>query len=482
MARATAATPRSQQAAKASAAANARLTKHPPSAYPVPAARQSSRSRGGGQGKGAWPEGFPKGSLYDIRDYRAMRFPATIFAGGVEMAKRAEALALRSKRRRRVLWLAGILVAASLAALGLARALVEGPLRVELVGLGEREERAFLSALKSQIESGSVVLARTSPSGLLRRFAPPDLVLARLSEPRRDARTVPVHSYEPSLRSRLSPPLAVLADTYEAYPLLIDGLETAWHRPTFSGKRLSPPLDADALSLAAKTLVANGRPVILFAGGDDETLLLLVSALCAAKGGERGYQAAVTALRSAKVGHERDTLTASPELSVAITELRSWRASGFLHEEWDRLSKDFIVKTIEASPAPIVFQTLSDRRSVPYQAIFDYASGSFPSYGHSRVLVAPVTGAYIQSTGSRRERALLLLTRLSSPDGVLALALSSGKAPAPGASKAPDSQAAALSSLAASSEAIVAGLFLDCFSDAAAARPLAEAIRAAVRD
>lgn len=398
------------------------------------------------------------------------------------MARKNEARALRQKRTRRIFCIAGILVAAGLALLGLTMSRRGGPLRIALDGFGEREERAFLSALTAQAGTGNFSRVPESANGLLGRLSPPDIVMARLGMRYREQNPRPARFDDALLRSRLSPPLAALADEYGALPLLIDGLETAWHRPTFAGERLSPPLDADSLCHAATTLAERGKPAILFAGGDDETLLLLVSALCAAKGGERGYGDAVAAIRGAEVGHERETIAASPVLSAAIAELRSWQGSGFLHEEWYRLSKDYVIKTIESSPVPIVFQTLSDRRAAPYQAIFDYGSGPFPFFGSSRVLVAPVTGAVIVAAGRRRERSLLLLARLSSPDGALALALGSGKAPAPGASKAPDAQAAALSSLAASSEAIVAGFFLDCFSDPAAARPLADAIRAAVRD
>ncbi len=398
------------------------------------------------------------------------------------MAKKNKARAVRAERKRIAFWIAGIFVAAGLAVLGLTISLISGPLRIALDGLGEREERAFLSTLTAQAGTSNFKRVPESSNGFLGRLSPPDIIMTRLGIRQIVQNPTPARFDDALLRSRLAPPLAALADEYGALPLLVDGLETAWHRPTFSVKLLSPPLDAGALYHAATMLKERGKPVILFAGGDDETLLLLVSALCAAKGGKRGYVDAVAAIRRAMAGHERETLAASSVLSAAITELRSWQDSGFLHEEWYRLSKDHIIKTIESSPVPIVFQTLSDRRTVPYQAIFDYGSGSFPSYGSSRVLVAPITGAVVAASGNRRERALLLLARLSSPDGALALALSSGKAPAPGASKAPDSQAAALSSLAASSEAIVAGFFLDCFSDAAAARSLAEAIRAAVRD
>jgi len=387
--------------------------------------------------------------------------------------------------RRRGLIAAGIVLGILIScAAAWAAFVAAAPLSALGVGLDERETRAITAALSGAgirfkvetVEPGTLDAA-------LDRFFVPDLVFARSGK-----------ELESAARAFAAVP-AELAGTVpqalvwtvsnngspRALPILVDHFEIAWTFEVFAARGLAAPTDRAGFIRALSALRKAGKPVVFCAGKDDETLLLLLSATVVARSGEDGYRRIVNALGSG-----------TPPAAVAgeggaarsgVEELRAWRKAGLLAEEWFDFSPSDVRGFMENGLAPIVLQTLSFHRTIPYQTIAAYASGPFPRLEATEkpAIVAPLTAVAVPERSSRVRRAFRAVAALATPEAGRALADASGRATAVSAARAPDLQAADALSWAAAHRFVVSGLYRDAFRDPAAAAEFARAIREELR-
>jgi hypothetical protein len=402
---------------------------------------------------------------------------------------------VRPAGRRR--WaLAAAALAAALAVGGIwALSSSRGKLSLSLWSLDQAEERALRSVVAARPPAARAILrlrsekpAHRAPEALAARMS---LSLSYLSGGLAEVPKAALDSVPPSL-------LASCRDGQGrafALPIQLDHYQVAYSYDLLekSGLRARGKLSLGQLSSALQAYKDTRAPAILFAGGDDEALLLLVSALCESRGGLDAYAALVRAVR--KDGSyetaSRISLGRSPRgqdftLGSLVDEIRSWKSKGYLHEEWFRLGYDDMRAYLSNGLGLVALAPLSFRRSVPYEKIDRYGWSPYPEEPGlaRRAFVAPLTilafGAG-ESAAAKEEARRELTAALLSPEAALAMAKATGRSTALAAAPAPDIQAADALAWAAGSDAVVNGIYRDAFETEAAAHSFAEALRAAAR-
>lgn len=364
-------------------------------------------------------------------------------------------------------------------ALGVAFAL-KAPLKVVLVGVdagGRRAVEKFFSGTGESfriraVEAGSLATE-------LGRFPAPDLVVlpTGMELAKAEGELLPIPE---QLARRVPQALAWTvseAGVPRALPILVDHFEVAWTFEAFAERGLAPPTDRSGFIRALAALREGGKPVVFCAGGDDKTLLTLLSAASVSRQGIEGYRKIVDQLRSGATPAE--VLGEGGAARVAVEELRAWQRARLLPEEWTNFSPADIRAFMENRQAPIVLQTLSLHRTVPYQTIAAYASGPFPrlAAAGTPAIVAPLLAVSVPRRSLRQGRATDALSAMTTEDAGRALAEESGLATAVAAARAPDVQAADALSWAASSRTVVSGLYRDAFISPATAGDFARALR-----
>lgn len=285
-----------------------------------------------------------------------------------------------------------------------------------------------------------------------------------------------------------------------AMPIFLDHFELAWNTDRLSSLGLQNIKTMEDLerALASWTVrrqkstnaLEKSTYAFLFAGGDDETLLLLLSALCVSEGGLSAYNAVT---RNIAAGQPLETMAGTVigayadgrplTLGSILDRLASWSKKGYLHPEWYALKGKDIKSMIEGNVAFVSAQLLSFHRTVEYNAIARFFSGRFPmtpAYA-DRALVAPLTVAMVTAGRGAAPRAFELVRALTDVATARAAASTSGRSTTLAAATAPDIQAADALSFAASSPAIISGWYLDAFVDAAAAGKFANQVRERIR-
>ena len=369
------------------------------------------------------------------------------------------------------------------------------PLRAALVGLDAAETKAIervlteskLRLVLSEIPAGD--LAKTLAAPL-----PPDLVFARsgleLNRSRAELENLPA-----ALVKRVPQSLSWAVserDETRSLPLLVDHFELAWRFERWASLKLKEPRTRADFEKAAATLTTPQSPAILFAGGDGETLLLVLSVLCVAQKGTGAYRSSVSAIidwarearkKGASIPPISELLAQNPALADAVAELRRWKTAGRLHIEWDRLLAKDVRSYMESGMGNLVLQSLSFHRTVPYAVIGDYRAYPFPRFAVTDrpALVTPMTTVSVTRRGWRVGRALEAVDRFAQPRAGFLLAETSGRATALSAAQAPDIQAADVLSWAAAHRNIVSGFYRDAFYESAAAESFAAALREALR-
>ena len=253
------------------------------------------------------------------------------------------------------------------------------------------------------------------------------------------------------LEGRLPPPLRLAASTEGrafAIALQADHFEFAYRAESLAAARLEAPADLAALEAAARRLASREDWPVFVAGGEDGSLLLLVTALVETEGGASASRALARALGAAP--SLREALDAPLPGAAGDTSLRemldglvAWRERGLLHPEWYRMTHTDLAAFMERGMAPFVLMPLSLHRALPTRVVRQYESAAFPSgrSGASRSLAAPLLAAAAVELSPRRARALELLAALLGPEAQKRLCDATGLAPAAASAEALDRQA-----------------------------------------
>jgi len=276
--------------------------------------------------------------------------------------------------------------------------------------------------------------------------------------------------------------------TVSGFPLQIDHFSLAWDTDFFAALGLPAPDSRGAMEAAMQAYGSRVGPALLFAGGEDETLLLVLSALCVSEYGAAGYARAIEAIRGApdvegafhaRIGN--DGKGGDANLDSLIERLSSWESAGFLHPEWQNLKAKDLKAYMEKNLAFMVLGTLTFRRSVDYQTIYRYGSIPFPSAGSPDALVSPITGVFFLPHTSNAATLKDVYEKMIEPDTAFRMAKATGKSTTVSTARAPDVQAANVLSWAAGRQTLVNGFYRDAFDDTSDASAFAGAVRERVR-
>lgn len=394
----------------------------------------------------------------------------------------------KNKAKTRVLLVSGT-VALVLGAVSVSVLLPSRPFTAAFVGLSDAEAEAFAPLFPAGARIVRMALPEGEGDGLGRIKA--DCVVA----PSGLAMLVQAGRFEPPPARSVSavpPSLARALRTRDgpvaAMPLQIDPFLMAWDKEAFVARGLTEPAtlrDVEAALAAYRDPVG---PALLFAGGDDETLLGILSLLCVSELGKPGYDRAVEAIRGsasfdlamdAPLGSGASGFGAS--LRSLAGRIVAWKSAGYLHPEWQNLQPKDLRSYLQKGYGFIILAPLSFRRSVDYQSVYRFGSAPYPAAVRGDTLVAPMSAAWFHPRSSVAAQAEAVQARMLDPDTAYAMAKATGRATALSAARAPDVQAADALSWAAGSQNVVGGLYRDAFADAALARAFAARLRDWIR-
>ena len=360
---------------------------------------------------------------------------------------------MRGKRRLFRAVAAGLAVAAVAAMAAWHRF---SPLRIGLYDLEQADAGAIRSLLGAgaagNIGRASVVEldpGESLESSLARRLRP-DLVItyAGAALDGAAARFAPLPD---ALAGRIPPAIrdaAAQGGRRFALPLQADHFELAFRAERLAGRRIAAPASLAELESVARALAAAHDWPIFVAGGDDLSLLLLVSALVESEGGGSASKALAGALAGATsldgaLDAPLPGRTGETSLRGILDGLVRWRDEGLLHSEWYRMRGADLGAFMERGMAPLVLMPLSLHRTLPSREIRAYGSSAFPPGrgGAMRSLAAPLMVAAVVERSPRRARALEALTFLVGLEAQKRLCDRTGLAPAVASAEALDKQA-----------------------------------------
>ncbi|HUW68778.1 MAG TPA: hypothetical protein VMX33_00965 [bacterium] len=398
---------------------------------------------------------------------------------------------------RRIMVISGIAIAL-VAAIVVSFVFVTRKPVLALYGLDDRETQAMRNLVGDTARLTVAAALPVAPA----RFPRADVIVARSGVAVRAESLTPLKMPDDIL-ARTVPSLrrAVEIDGVpQAMPLFLDHFELAWNKDRFSSRGLVTMNSLDDMERALASWTAyrqvtrnaleKSTYAFAFAGGDDESLLLLLSALCVSEGGLSAYNVVtrslvsgtpLDALAGVVIGTSADGKPLT--LGAILDRLASWIKKGYMHPEWYALKDKDIRSMIEGNVAFMSAQLLSFHRSVDYNAIMRFASGRFPAASATmdRALVAPLTIAIVTASHGRSPKALDLVRAMTDAATAREAASTSGRSTTIAAATAPDIQAADALSFAAASSTVVSGWYRDAFADEAAAARFAAAVRARLR-
>ncbi|MCQ2614095.1 MAG: hypothetical protein MJ183_10895 [Treponemataceae bacterium] len=184
-------------------------------------------------------------------------------------------------------------------------------------------------------------------------------------------------------------PMSVQLVSGPEVPLLANHFEAAVRAKTFAAGSMNELL-AFAESEVQNKKFASDFPMAV-AGGNDDTLLMLASALYESRFGSDSYRAfyAELAERAAKAKTAEegakifDALnydkSSARDFFPVLDELVFWREQGFLNENWINFSEKVVETLMDDAIADIVFMSLQQHRTVPYQFLKYYSENFMPS-------------------------------------------------------------------------------------------------------
>ena len=339
------------------------------------------------------------------------------------------------------------IAAAGIVALALTGAFVfvrnGGPV-VALHGLDDREAQT----IRNLAGSGPRLITGAAKPVNVRRTSRADIIVTRAGLAARSEAIKPaaipgdiIGRTVPSLRRAVE-----INGVPSAMPLFLDHFELAWNKDRLSSMglgKMNTIADMEHAMAAWATRRTTSTDALekssyafVFAGGDDETLLLLLSALCVSEGGLSAYDVITRSLiAGTTLDAMRGMAIGAAENGTPLTfgsildRVASWNKTGYLHPEWYTLQDKDVKALLEGNLAFMSAELLSFHRTVDYDAIAGFSTGRFPLPGAAagRALVAPLTIAVVTARGGRIAKALDLIRSMTDPAAAREAATTSGR-------------------------------------------------------
>lgn len=128
---------------------------------------------------------------------------------------------------------------------------------------------------------------------------------------------------------------------------------------------------------------------IVFAGGDSEEFLALVSALTETFGGKDSLENARQMILSSSASYDFNALcaTSNSPLYEASHIISSWFKNELIKPESFKMSKNEIQSFMSMKECAVVFTTLSNHRTIPYKVIQNFET--IPSFSQQKMTFFP---------------------------------------------------------------------------------------------
>ncbi len=229
---------------------------------------------------------------------------------------------------------------------------------------------------------------------------------------------------------------------YYAVPLLIDNYELAFYRTYRNNAKLLLPETLDDFEKYLETIKRYTDVPLMCSGGDDRTLIALVSALAESMCGSAGYEKLFET-----VGTEKNfenilsvTLSGDNTFTSVLDRIRSWQRKKLIHPLWYMATEQDVLTLMKNHLTGVIFMALSDHRKKPLVLIKYYDSTRFlPDTANAvHALVAPVIAGIAFSSKTEKQE---ILENLIHTDNQEQLSTISGLAPASSRAEANDRQA-----------------------------------------
>ncbi|MCR4734595.1 MAG: hypothetical protein K5829_06300 [Treponema sp.] len=181
-------------------------------------------------------------------------------------------------------------------------------------------------------------------------------------------------------------PRAIADRSQVTLPLLLDHYELSYYRPSRTSALHNIPQNLDEFYDYLEEAKKKVFTPFFCAGGDDKTLLALVSAYVESYGGTGAYQEFIAAakkdlnlknLSEVKLPLESEGARTFTLLDI-LDFLRSWKEREFVHPEWFNANFNDVKVFLEDKQVGVVFMPLSFHRTISYKVIRDFESDRFP--------------------------------------------------------------------------------------------------------
>ena len=194
-------------------------------------------------------------------------------------------------------------------------------------------------------------------------------------------------------------PRAITDKTQVTVPFLLDHYEFAYFRPTKSSA--IPNLPQSLMEL--QDYLENSKKQVFSpffcAGGDDKTLLALVSAFIESYGGSDAYYDFIEAAKKdsslSSLSKKKLAFASEKSKTFTITDIldifRNWKENEMVHPDWYNANFNDVKTFMEDKQIGVVFMPLSFHRTISYKVIRDFEADRIPvrSAKDNHGLIAP---------------------------------------------------------------------------------------------
>jgi hypothetical protein len=226
-----------------------------------------------------------------------------------------------------------------------------------------------------------------------------------------------------------------------ALPLLINHYELAFYQMPRKKENIPLPRTLHEFETYLSLIKKDVHYPFVCAGGEDESMLALISALAESTGGAPAVEQLRTEINSSK--HIADILdirlAQDATLRTVLDRIRTWQQRKLIHPLWYEAHDTDLTSYIQNKETGAVFMTLSNHRKYDSKIINYYDTIRFvPAVPGDHALIAPVLCAIVFKNTAGEENAL---ARLVAPAVQEKLSQTSQLAPVSSRAAAHDMQA-----------------------------------------
>ena len=201
----------------------------------------------------------------------------------------------------------------------------------------------------------------------------------------------------------------------KTYPLALDHFELAYFQPVFDKNGLEEPGSWKEFEEYLKESSKHVFTPFFCQGSDDRTLLAFIACIVESRGGLSAYEKLMELLKkSGSLEEKMDVELGQCEdgaltIRLILDMLKNWAQEGYVHPLWYLGTRNDVLYFMEDKQVAVLFESLTDHRSVPYSIIRDYTSMRFPldSYAKEHCLISPAIVAMSLSNNMNNDDLLL---------------------------------------------------------------------------